>query len=222
MDQLKSAAYIWMLTGTGNYERFIDVTKIYQQLGELLTKSLIGFHAFTGSDFNPAFFNKGEKRPFSLLKKSIEFQEAFATLGDINLTEEKLRELFDGIQKFTCQMHNAKKSRDVHDARFQLFINCYKATDVNENFTRKVRNFDASSIPPCKRELFQQFLRAHYIFSIWKNAFQEDPTTLDPLEHGWIEQEGKFVFKWFEGDQLPCLVSDLIDLPGNLILIYLF
>lgn len=55
------SSLIWMLTGTGNHERFIDITKIYEQDGELLTKSLIGFHAFTGCDFNPVFLTKGKK-----------------------------------------------------------------------------------------------------------------------------------------------------------------
>ncbi|KAJ8950867.1 hypothetical protein NQ318_011163 [Aromia moschata] len=142
----------------GNNERFIDITKIYEELGELLTKSLSGFHAFTGSDFNPAFFNKGKKRPFNLLKKCVEFQGAFADLGNANLTEELLQSLFDIIQKFTCQMYGAKKSVDVDDGRYQLFVSTYEATD-----------------------------------------------------YGWVEHESSFMFKWFEGDQLPCLVSDLID-----------
>ena len=74
MKQLQnSKSHIWMLNGTGNNKRYIDVTKIHDELGELLAKSLIGFHAFTGCDFNPAFFNKGKKGPFTLLKKNVEF-----------------------------------------------------------------------------------------------------------------------------------------------------
>lgn len=64
MVHLKNqSSHIWMLTGTGNNERFIDITKLYEQECELLTKSSIGFHAFTGCDFNPAFFNNGKKDP---------------------------------------------------------------------------------------------------------------------------------------------------------------
>ena len=62
MLQLKNtSSHIWMLAGTGNNERFIDITKMYEQFGELLSKSLVGFHAFTGCDYNTAFFNKGKK-----------------------------------------------------------------------------------------------------------------------------------------------------------------
>ncbi|GBP23629.1 hypothetical protein EVAR_80246_1 [Eumeta japonica] len=96
-----------------------------------------------------------------------------------------------------------------NNERYQLFVNNYKASDVNENFSKKILNFDASSIPPCKSEL-PATLRAHYISTIWRNAHKKQPTTLDPLEYGWIEEEEKFVFKCFEGDQLPTFVSDLI------------
>ncbi|GFV03383.1 hypothetical protein TNCV_2506951 [Trichonephila clavipes] len=30
------------------------------------------------------------------------------------------------------------------------------------------------------------------------------------IEYGWIEQDNTFILKWFEGDQLPSFVSDLI------------
>ena len=54
------SSYTWMLTATGNHARFIDNTKAHEQRSKLLTKSLIGFHTFTGCNFNPAFFNKGK------------------------------------------------------------------------------------------------------------------------------------------------------------------
>ncbi|KAA5608192.1 hypothetical protein F3H15_34595 [Pseudomonas aeruginosa] len=85
---------------------------------------------------------------------------------------------------------------------------------------KKNQKFEASSIPPHKSELYQQLLRAHYISSIWRNAYKKQLTTLDPLEYGWIEQDNIYAFKGFEGDQLPYFVSDLItNVPGKLITI---
>ncbi|GBP29054.1 hypothetical protein EVAR_10870_1 [Eumeta japonica] len=55
-----------------------------------------------------------------------------------------------------------------------------------------------------------EFLRAHYIASIWKNATLKNPMMLNPLEYGWEQQDTSYVFKWFEGDQLPRLISDFI------------
>ncbi|GBP11487.1 hypothetical protein EVAR_87400_1 [Eumeta japonica] len=46
--------------------------------------------------------------------------------------------------------------------------------------------------------------------SIWKNATLKNPMMLNPLEYGWEQQDTSYVFKWFEGDQLPRLISDFI------------
>ncbi|GFU18338.1 hypothetical protein TNCV_1980251 [Trichonephila clavipes] len=127
--------------------------------------------------------NERKEKTFLCVKKTI-FQEAFTTIGDEDLTEGQLQDLFNVIQQFTCQLYNAKKSKDVDDGRFQLFVSSYKASD--------------------------QFLRAHYISTIWKNAYKKQPSTLEPFEYGWIEQDNTFILKWFEGDQLPSFVSDLI------------
>ena len=31
------------------------------------------------------------------------------------------------------------------------------------------------------------------------------------LEYDWLEKQNLFILKWFEGDQLPCIVSDVIE-----------
>ncbi|GFW07967.1 hypothetical protein TNCV_3920991 [Trichonephila clavipes] len=95
--------------------------------------------------------NERKEKTFLCVKKNTIFQEAFATIGDEDLTEGQLQDLFNVIQQFTCQLYSAKKSKDVDDGRFQLFVSSYKASDVYENFTKKVQHFDATSIPPCKK-----------------------------------------------------------------------
>lgn len=70
-------SHVWILTGLGNKQRYVDVTAIYKHLGSSLCRSLPGFHAFTGCDYNPAFFKRGKQRPFNLLKKNAEYQQAF-------------------------------------------------------------------------------------------------------------------------------------------------
>ncbi|GFV42587.1 uncharacterized protein TNCV_1315921 [Trichonephila clavipes] len=152
-------------------------TKIIYHACNVAEKSNI---VIRGSDTDILIIMIGKKRPFSVLKKNTIFQEAFATIGDEDLTEGQLQDLFNVIQQFTCQLYNAKKSKDLDDGRFQLFVSSYKASDVHENFTKK------------------------------KNAYKKQPSTLEPLEYGWIEQDNTFILKWFEGDQLPSFVSDLI------------
>lgn len=63
-------------------------------------------------------------------------------------------------------------------------------SDINEKFSPKyLKKFDASHLPPCKTELFQQFLQANYITSIWNNANEKRPTTFAPENNGWTLED---------------------------------
>lgn len=70
-----------MEVGVGKNQRFINVTQLHKALGTNLSAALPAFHAFTGCDFNPAFFRKGKKRPFSIMTNSEEFTECFIQLS---------------------------------------------------------------------------------------------------------------------------------------------
>ena len=48
--------------------------------------ALPGFHAFTGCNYNPAFFKKDKQRLFKRLKKKEEVQKAIASLGDTSIS----------------------------------------------------------------------------------------------------------------------------------------
>lgn len=64
MNFIQSDLKISMHVGTGNYQRFINISNLYETLGPRLCSSLPGFHALTGCDFNPAFYRKGKKKRF--------------------------------------------------------------------------------------------------------------------------------------------------------------
>ena len=144
--------------------------------------------------------------------KNHEYQQAFMQFGDPEYIQQ---EIFNKIQKFVCEIYSVPGIFDVDAARLQLFVNNYTVSDVNEEFNPKnLKNFDASNLPPCKSELFQQFLRANYIASIWNNATQKEPTILTPENNGWILEDNKYHFHWFDGDQLPGFVSESIQESG--------
>lgn len=210
MYHLQNNSHIWMLIGTGNNLRYVDLTKIYVKLGESLCRSLPGFHAITGCDYNPVFFRKGKLKPFKILKRTEEYQKAFIKLGKNILFENdnERQSVFDIIQQFICEVYNVGSIIDVDAARLQLFINTYQVSDINEAFSRKkLRNFDASSLPPCKSELLQQFLRANYVSSIWNNANHQIPSIYQPENNGWALENNQYHFKWFEGDQFRYQIS---------------
>ncbi|XP_046596549.1 uncharacterized protein LOC124294609 isoform X1 [Neodiprion lecontei] len=164
--------------------------------------------------YNPVLFGKGKLRPYKLLKKFDESQKAFIKFGESELREDsdERKNVFNSIQKYICSVYNARNVIDVDAVRLQMFTDSYKVSDINEAFNRKkLRNFDASSLPPCKNELLQHFLRANYICAIWDNAHLSKPTSRKPENNGWVPESGQYHFKWFEGDQLPNYVSDSLQ-----------
>lgn len=103
-------SHVWILTGTGNKLRYVDVTKIYEQLGASLCRSLPGFHAFTGCNYNPVFLRKGNKgHLIQVCKKKIKNTKTY------NVHAEQ--DVFNTIQKFTCNIYNMAGIIDVDAAR---------------------------------------------------------------------------------------------------------
>ncbi|GFW53896.1 uncharacterized protein TNCV_2446891 [Trichonephila clavipes] len=141
-----------MLTGTGNNLRYVDLTKVHAELGQLICQSLPGYHAF---------FRKGKLKPQKTLKKISEYREDFKNFSKSELIEntDEQQNVFSIIQRFICNVYNAGNVIDVDATRLQMFIDFYTISDVNEAFDRKkLRNFDASNLLPYKSELLQQFL----------------------------------------------------------------
>lgn len=152
--------------------------------------------------------------------KKHEYQQAFMQFGDPELcTDEHIqKDIFQKIQKFICEIYSVPGVLDVDAARLQLFVNNYSVNSINEEFNRKnLKNFDASSLPPCKTELLQQFLRANYIASIWNNANEKLPTILTPEHNGWRLEENQYHFHWFDGDQLPGDISEFLKNSGTIL-----
>ncbi|KAK0161619.1 hypothetical protein PV327_010074 [Microctonus hyperodae] len=61
MERIHKDVNTLIEVGVGNSQRFINITKLYENLRPQLSAALSGFHAFTsivGCDFNPAFFAK--------------------------------------------------------------------------------------------------------------------------------------------------------------------
>lgn len=176
-------------------------------LGEDVSLALPSFHAFTGCDYNPAFFKKGKTKPFNALRKNKEFIEAFKSIS--NLPNEIPDNIVTTIEKFVCTIYGFKTLQNVNDGRVASFLKVYKIGKDNSEFKLTEKNFDASLLPPSKSELVQQILRSAYISNIWNNAYKQVPTTLNYLDYGWQLEENKLICKWFDGDQLPPTVENI-------------
>lgn len=111
MDHLSNdSLHIFMEDGIGNKKRCIDICQLYAELGLSLSLSLPGFHALTGCDYNPSFFKRGKKKPFKILKKNIEYQEALKHLRKAYIFERST-EVFEIIEKFVCEIYGSDRRR---------------------------------------------------------------------------------------------------------------
>lgn len=204
---------IWMQLGTGNHVKNIDVCAVYRDLGEKLCSSLAAFHAFTGCDFNPAFYRKGKSRPLKVLEKSEKFQDAFIEMGHNTVVADPLlmEQTFNVLQEYVCILYNVKARKTVNEARCIIFDRIYTPKSGNEAFKKTTMKLEATSFPPCFRELEQHMKRSTYIAQIWCNAYKQIPSTLLPISYGWILNDGRYDFDWFHGEECPEKVSDITE-----------
>lgn len=80
-----------------------------------------------------------------------------------------------------------------------------------QSFNKTVRNFDASTIPPCKAELYQQLLRVSYVADIWCNAHLKVPIVHENASHhGWDLSDNGYTFKWFDGEAMPNTINEIV------------
>ena len=70
-NETKNYGIIIMDSGVGNKRRFINLSELSNDLEcktPGLPTALPGLHAFTGTDYNSAFYRKGKNIPFQILE----------------------------------------------------------------------------------------------------------------------------------------------------------
>ncbi|KAL4718510.1 hypothetical protein ACJJTC_002713 [Scirpophaga incertulas] len=212
MNSIQTDLQISMHVGTGNNQKFINVTKLSQTLGLDLCSALPAFHAMTGCDFNSAFYRKGKRKPFQILRKSPTYIKALCDIS--NLPNCNLDQLFATLEEYVCRLYAFTRVNDINVARVMTFTKSYGNND-DCNPLNLQKRIDGSLFPPCKAELQQHFLRTAYIAHLWSHAHRAMPTDLLPTEYGWEESEEKYYFKWFTGDQLPLSITSITNLDMN-------
>ena len=98
----------------GNNRRLIDVSSIqakleFQRPGS--STALIGLHAFTGTDYTSAFFNKGKVKALKLMLEGEEadtYVHAFQAMSHGKAYN---------MEKFVCHLYGMKEVDNVNAAR---------------------------------------------------------------------------------------------------------
>ncbi|GFT06416.1 uncharacterized protein TNCV_3355611 [Trichonephila clavipes] len=155
----------------------------------------------------PSIFSEsnGKLRPFKLLEKSVEYQLACQEI----ITEDE--RTFATLKKFIRHMYGVPNSSNI----IMMLASIYFPKLINRKdlmiiSKRKCRNFDLSSLPPCKSELYQHLLRVRYVTKFWRNAHLKIPSSLSPLASRWIINDDNYDFVWFAGEQFPSSVADIV------------
>lgn len=117
---------------------------------------------------------------------------------------------------YATQQNGLKHLKTVNEARLHLFIVNYGAAEITDKFKKKLLNFDGCMLPPCERELHQHVLRTSYIGNMWCNAYMSMPCGLIADNYGWVLHDGSYMFRWFEGDEIPERVGDVLQGLNNI------
>ena len=189
-------------TGSGNHKRLINISDLARSLTQTYCSALLTLHAFTGSDTTSALKGRGKVKPLKILKKFTTYQESLSTLGN---EWEVSYETYSIIEEFTCRIYGQNKENEVNSVRF-MKINEICGSKKNQ---ASVKNFDMSSLPPCRRTLETHIKRVNYQVGIWKRSHVANPEIPDPEDHGWIKINEILQPQWFEGSDIPEKLEEL-------------
>ena len=165
---------IWFQTGKGDKIRKIDVGKIFCALGELRSSSLLGFHAFTGSDVTGKFAGRSKEFCFKIfLSCNEDILIELRSLGN-TLSEDDCK----ALERFVCILYKYENHTNVSEFRWYLY--CH-------------REAQAESLPPTQGGLKLHIMRAHYVSKIWKSS-RESIMSLPPIKNfEWEKDEHGFI-----------------------------
>lgn len=107
----------WVIldTNTGKYRKAFKLTDIDPAATQKLC--LVGFHAFTGNDYNSAFFRKGKRMCWKLLETKPRFVDTFCHLG---ASEALSAHLSEELEEYVSLLYGVK-TKNVNEARYVIF-----------------------------------------------------------------------------------------------------
>ena len=166
---------LFLDSGRSDNRRLIHLETL--NLPDEYRTALLGYHAFTGNDYDSSFFTKGKKKCWSKLKEDLKFVQCFSDLGSMETLSENQ---FQTIEEYVCLL------RDVDNARYQLFKR------KNESYNKII---DLALLPPCQNLLKLHSKRAKFVAYLWKQSLSPMINIQNDNEHdtnceiSWVEQE---------------------------------
>ena len=157
--------------------------------------------------------SEGEKKQDSFIEKCDyapeKFEKPIKRCKIVNFASEHFEQ--KNTSKKARQIVEATpKLRDINEARCSYFELKCKPKHTKSTLD-SIKSVEPSLFLPCRQVLLQQIKRAWYIAKLYKNATEEDPAhSITPLDYGWQLSEGKMQIKWYDGEQVPFEIEELI------------
>ena len=167
-------------SNTGKNRKVFKLSSI--DLTSAQKTSLIGFHAFTGNDYNSAFFRKAKPTCWKLMEKKQKFVDTFCNLGVADYPSQRV---LDELEEYTSLLYGVK-CKEVNEARYTIF---------ERKLSKDKKITDMSVLPPCHQTLDLHIRRANFIAKEWRSAHISNSESTSSRENGWNEQMEP---KWFE------------------------
>ena len=193
---------LFIRTGTKSKARIISVERIKESVMlrhnlsdvELLTKSLLSFHAFTGCDTVSSFCGKGKLKPLKIMLKDENYLGEFAEIGDEPVVSDHQ---IDILQSFVCDVYG-HKGENINLLRYKLY-------------SSRQGKLEARSIPPCLDSLQLHSRRAAYQSHVWRNCLIAKPEIPTPIGNGWeLDENNSISIKWNNVSPAPDEVLELM------------
>ena len=159
-------------TGRWKDECEINISDAYVTLGSARASALLGFHAFTGSDFTSKFKGKSKLSCWrQFLQANQEVLEAFSVLGQSAQVPNVAT--ISNLETFVLNLYFPKRPQTVTDLsglRWYLFSKY---------------QWESDKLPPTASALSFKILRSHYVSLVWCQADRPIPDIPDAASYGW-------------------------------------
>ena len=197
---IDDGARVVLDTNTSTYRKVFRMSDI--DLTPAQKTSLIGFHAFTGNDYNSSFFCKGKQTCWKLLECKPKFLDTFSNLG-VSSAET----LEADLEEYVALLYGIK-CKSVNEARYILF---------DRKFTKQNKITDVSLLPPCQHTLRLHILRSNFIAREWRSAVLCSYEAGNIADNGWTESlELRWLEKVMPDDMQELFIDhDCEDFVGN-------
>ena len=160
-----AAEEIFMKSGTYQKPKYVAIHRI--SLGDQIRRSLLQFHALTGSDTTSQFSNIGKKTAWKVFCTD----DNAKLLEDLGTEPRCSPDVLKIVEAFVCKLYRPIcTTTRIQSLRSSMFRTSIK---------------DLGSLPPTQDSLVQHIQRVNHQVFIWRNAAVALVDSPEPLLSGW-------------------------------------